>query len=49
MRYLIEEFWKKEHLKRGYDFVYTPHIARAHLWETSGHLELLQGQHVRRP
>ena len=38
VRYLIEEFWKKEHLKRGYDFVYTPHIARAHLWETSGHL-----------
>ncbi len=38
IRHLIEEFWKKEHLKRGYDFVYTPHIARAHLWETSGHL-----------
>jgi len=38
MRYLIEEFWRKEHLKRGYEFVYTPHIARAHLWETSGHL-----------
>jgi threonyl-tRNA synthetase len=38
MRYLIEEFWRKEHLKRGYQFVFTPHIARAHLWETSGHL-----------
>jgi len=38
MRYLIEEFWRKEHLKRGYDLVFTPHIARAHLWETSGHL-----------
>ena len=38
MRYLIEEFWRKEHLKRGYDFVFSPHIARAHLWETSGHL-----------
>jgi threonyl-tRNA synthetase len=38
MRYLIEEFWRKEHLKRGYEFVYSPHIARAHLWETSGHL-----------
>jgi len=38
MRYLIEEFWRKEHLKRGYQLVFTPHIARAHLWETSGHL-----------
>jgi threonyl-tRNA synthetase len=38
VRYLIEDFWRKEHLKRGYQFVYTPHIARAHLWEISGHL-----------
>ncbi len=38
MRYLIEEFWRKEHLRRGYQFVFSPHIARAHLWETSGHL-----------
>jgi len=38
IRYLMEEFWRKEHLKRGYDLVFTPHIARAHLWETSGHL-----------
>jgi len=38
IRYLIEEFWRKEHLKRGYEFVFSPHIARAHLWETSGHL-----------
>jgi threonyl-tRNA synthetase len=38
IRYIMEEFWRKEHLKRGYEFVYTPHIARAHLWEVSGHL-----------
>jgi len=38
LRYLIEEFWRKEHLKRGYQLVFSPHIARAHLWETSGHL-----------
>ena len=38
VRHLVEEFWKREHLKRGYQFVYSPHIARAHLWETSGHL-----------
>ena len=39
IRYLIEEYCKAEHLKGGYDFVYTPHIGRASLWETSGHLE----------
>jgi threonyl-tRNA synthetase len=38
IRHLIETFWKNEHIKRGYQLVYTPHIARAHLWETSGHL-----------
>jgi len=38
MRYLIEEFWRREHLRRGYQLVFSPHIARAHLWETSGHL-----------
>jgi len=38
VRYLIEEFWRCEHLRRGYDLVVSPHIARAQLWETSGHL-----------
>jgi threonyl-tRNA synthetase len=38
IRYLVEEYCKKEHLRAGYDFVYTPHIGRANLWETSGHL-----------
>ena len=38
MRHLIEEYWKQAHLKHGYKFVYTPHIGRAHLWQTSGHL-----------
>ncbi len=39
MRYLAEEFSKQEHLKAGYEFVITPHIGRATLWETSGHLD----------
>ncbi len=38
LRYVIEEFWRREHLRRGYELVFTPHIARAALWETSGHL-----------
>ncbi len=33
----VEIFWKEEHIKRGYDLVATPHIARARLFETSGH------------
>jgi len=39
LRHLIEEFWKEEHLRRGYQFVYTPHIASERLFEISGHLE----------
>ncbi len=35
---LIEDYWRKRHLEGGYDIVFTPHIGRAHLWETSGHL-----------
>ncbi|MEI6092115.1 MAG: threonine--tRNA ligase [bacterium] len=38
IRYLIENFWKKEHYKNGYELVNTPHIGRSLLWETSGHL-----------
>ena len=39
VRNLIEDFWKAEHRKRGYELVYTPHIARINLWQTSGHLD----------
>ena len=39
IRSTIEDFWKKEHFKNGYDIVYTPHIGKANLWETSGHLD----------
>ncbi len=37
VRQIIEEFWRKEHYKRDYDIVYTPHIAKIDLWKTSGH------------
>ncbi|HXB97533.1 MAG TPA: threonine--tRNA ligase, partial [bacterium] len=39
VRKLMEDFWRDEHIKAGYNFVYSPHIGRAHLWQTSGHLE----------
>ncbi len=39
IRRVTEDFWKDEHMKRGYDIVYTPHIAKLNLWRTSGHWE----------
>jgi threonyl-tRNA synthetase len=39
IRQIIEDFWRAEHIKRGYDIVYTPHIAKLDLWKTSGHWE----------
>ncbi len=42
IRNIIEEFWRAEHIKRGYELVYTPHIAKSELWERSGHWEFYQ-------
>jgi len=39
IRRVIEDFWNDEHVKRGYDILYTPHIAKLGLWKTSGHWE----------
>lgn len=36
---LVEDFWRQEHMKSGYQLVYSPHIGKADLWRTSGHLE----------
>ena len=38
VRHLIESHCKDKHIRSGYDFVYTPHIGRSTLWQTSGHL-----------
>ena len=35
----IEDFWRKEHFKNGYEMLYTPHVGKSWLWETSGHLD----------
>ncbi len=39
VRGLIEEFWRAEHARAGYSLVYTPHVGKADLWRTSGHLD----------
>ena len=37
VRKIMEDWMRDECLKRGYDLVYTPHVARVHLWQISGH------------
>ena len=39
IRTIIEDFWRQEHYQAGYEIVYSPHIGRAELWQTSGHLD----------
>jgi threonyl-tRNA synthetase len=39
VRHVLEGFWKEEHLKAGYQLVYTPHIASEKLYTISGHLQ----------
>ena len=38
IRSVIEDFWRREHYRAGYELVYSPHIGKSTLWETSGHL-----------
>ncbi|MDK2742848.1 MAG: threonine--tRNA ligase [Nitrospira sp. BO4] len=39
VRLLIENFWREQHIRDGYNLVYSPHTARLDLWKTSGHLD----------
>lgn len=39
LRYLLEDFERKEHLKRGYQFVVGPHILKLEMWKKSGHFD----------
>ncbi len=39
IRKQIEDFWRDEHLRGGYDIVFSPHIAKIDLWNTSGHTQ----------
>ncbi|MBI1884126.1 MAG: threonine--tRNA ligase [Chlamydiae bacterium] len=60
VRWVLENFWRQEHFRRGYEFVYSPHVARLELWKTSGHwdyyrdsmyppMELEEDQYVTKP
>ena len=37
IRTIIEDFWREEHYRRGYELLYTPHIGKVDLWKISGH------------
>ena len=39
IRGIVEDFWRQRHYAGGYDLLYTPHIGRSWLWQTSGHLD----------
>jgi len=39
IRNAIEDFWREEHYKDGYDLIFSPHVAKLDVWETSGHTE----------
>jgi len=39
LRWLLEDFERREHLKRGYQFVVGPHILKMDMWKKSGHFE----------
>jgi threonyl-tRNA synthetase len=39
VRQVLEDYWKDQHRRHGYQLVTTPHIARDELWRMSGHLE----------
>ena len=38
IRNTVENFWREAHIQNGYDLVYSPHVGKSWLWETSGHL-----------
>jgi threonyl-tRNA synthetase len=39
LRKEVEDYSRRTHLAHGYDYVVSPHVAKADLWKTSGHLE----------
>ena len=45
VRWLIEEYWREEHIKDGYEFLYTPHIAKLDVWKKSGHTEFYEAMY----
>jgi len=45
IRRIIEDYWKEEHIKDGYEFVYAPHVAKLDVWRKSGHTEFYEAMY----
>ena len=39
VRMIMEDYSRRRHVEGGYEFVYSPHISRRNLFDTSGHLD----------
>ena len=45
IRRIIEDYWREEHIRDGYDFVYAPHVAKLDVWRRSGHTEFYEAMY----
>jgi len=45
VRQLIEDYWREEHIKDDYEFVFAPHIAKLDVWRQSGHTEFYEAMY----
>lgn len=45
IRRIIEDYWREEHIKDGYEFVYAPHVAKLDVWRRSGHTEFYEAMY----
>ena len=45
IRRIIEDYWREEHIKDGYEFIYAPHVAKLDVWRRSGHTEFYEAMY----
>lgn len=45
IRRIIEDYWREEHIRDGYEFIYAPHIAKLDVWRRSGHTEFYEAMY----
>ncbi|NIM91227.1 MAG: threonine--tRNA ligase [Candidatus Aminicenantes bacterium] len=45
IRQVIEDYWREEHIKDDYEFVFAPHIAKLDVWRRSGHTEFYEAMY----
>ncbi|UCC39436.1 MAG: threonine--tRNA ligase [Candidatus Aminicenantes bacterium] len=45
IRHIIENYWREEHVRDGYDFICAPHLAKLDVWRRSGHTEFYEAMY----